>query len=193
MCHCSACSTVITVHLVGICYAVLLERMRWDARRIYQLHSIGEHPPPVQDCIAFDTNDDECHTAFFCCPCAFLQLAAEWRVRFGTHCAHCCMWNTMHVADRSSQVTVGTLQHVWGVLHITIYLQVCVARCTCQRQEDPYCNRVTLLIHGALAGCSFNAHSRTLLLPWGPPLMCRRHNRRWMHDWLDKQQQQLRR
>lgn len=49
--------------------------------QMYQLHSTGGQPPPVQDCIAFDTSDDECPTAFFCCPCAFLQLAAEWRVR----------------------------------------------------------------------------------------------------------------
>ena len=69
---------------------------------MYQLHSIGGHPPPVQDCIAIDNNDDECPTAFFCCPCAFLQLAAEWRVRSCTLCVFfACVVNiTVDTADR---------------------------------------------------------------------------------------------
>jgi hypothetical protein len=97
--------------LMGVCCAVLLERMRWDARRMYQLHSIGGHPPPVQDCIAFDNNDDECPTAFFCCPCAFLQLAAEWRVRIGADCAQYCTWNTMHTANVRSHHEQVLVRH----------------------------------------------------------------------------------
>jgi hypothetical protein len=155
-------------HLVGLCRAVLLERMRWDARRMYQLHSIGGQAPPVQQCIAFDTNDDECPTAFFCCPCAFLQLAADWRVRIGAHCAQYCTWNTMHI-DCQLEYPIITSRCWYATacvacaVHRHLFANMCRFR-HLPMAEHPCRHWVALLTHGVLAGCSFNAPWRTLLL-----------------------------
>lgn len=55
----------------------------------------------------------------------------------------------------------------------------------CQMQKHIHRHQEVLLTDGLVAGYSFNAHLRTLPLPWGPPLMCHHHNRRWTRGWRD--------
>ena len=63
------------------CHAVGLEDLRWNARYMFQLHSMfGQPPPDYYMTSGCAHNDDECGLAVFCQPCAFLQLAAEWKV-----------------------------------------------------------------------------------------------------------------
>ena len=82
---CDCCLTCSTQHRIkqkaAVGRAVALEDLRWNARIKFQLHSMFGQPPPAYFMTSgCDDNDDECGLAVFCQLCAFLQLAAEWKV-----------------------------------------------------------------------------------------------------------------